>query len=52
VVTTTRNLDLEYQAWNFPACKKMNPQILALNEEQIADLRMEAYIVSRWMLLQ
>jgi hypothetical protein len=30
----------------------MNPQILALNEEQIADVRMEAYVSRRWMPLQ
>jgi hypothetical protein len=40
-VTMTRNLDLEYQAWNLTALKEMRPQSLALNESQIADVRVE-----------
>jgi hypothetical protein len=37
----TRNLDLEYQAWNLTALKEMSPQSLAVNESQIADVRVE-----------
>jgi len=40
-VTMTRNPDLEYQAWNLTALKEMSTQSTALNESQIADVRVE-----------